>query len=94
MSLLGFIGQAPRPPEAIGKVLAEPQIGFEEALVCGRRMWIRGQLVDPGFARDAKDASRPARWSGWPRRPQLALPNRTIQIQMRIGTQSFENELP
>ena len=83
MSLLGYIGQVVSPPNGSPKVIAEPQLRFDEALACGQRIWMRGQLTDPALPR-SPGATRPARWKRWRRNSApTALP--TIHVETRIG---------
>jgi triacylglycerol lipase len=85
MTLLGFTGQTVSPPGLEEKVLVEPQLHFDEALACGRRLWIRGRLVDPALRQIVVQRSK---WNRWRRKRPLAEQPRTIELETRVGGQS------
>jgi triacylglycerol lipase len=89
MSLLGFIGTAARPPATPVEAVAEPQLSFEDVLVCGRRLWIRGRFIDLSRATETA-ARKSGRWRRKPAAPALL---KTLHVETRIGSQSFENTL-
>jgi triacylglycerol lipase len=88
MTLLGFTGQTVSPPGLEEKVLVEPQLHFDEALACGRRLWIRGRLVDPATR---PVVARRSKWNRWRRQRALAEQPRTIELETRIGGQSVRS---
>src|SRR5437868_13704979 len=87
MSLLGFIGQAARPPSKPVQAIAQPQLSFEEVLVCGRRLWIRGLFIDPSCKTEPV-ATKSGRWR---RKPAPAPVTKTIHVETHIGSNLLEN---
>ncbi|HEV3118770.1 MAG TPA: hypothetical protein VGY58_17095 [Gemmataceae bacterium] len=87
MSLLGFIGQAARPPSKPVEVVAQPQVSFEEVLVCARRLWIRGLFIDPS-AKTEPVATKSGRWH---RKSAPAPVSKTIHIETHIAGNLLEN---
>src|SRR5437870_6425526 len=81
MTLLGFTGQAVSPPGTPAQAIAEAHLHFDEALACGRRLWIRGRLVDATIAQKAMARSQ---WKRWRRRPALVEQPQTIEIETRV----------
>ena len=88
MTLLGFTGQAVSPPGTPEQAIAKPQLHFDEALACGRRLWMRGRLVDP-TARQ-KTAAR-SQWPRWRRKPTAVEQPKTIDIETRIASQPVKS---
>ncbi|HEV3443511.1 MAG TPA: hypothetical protein VG099_02655 [Gemmataceae bacterium] len=91
MTLLGFTGQTVSPPGLEEKVLVEPQLHFDEALACGRRLWIRGRLIDPGMR---QVVTRRSKWNRWRRQRALAEQPGSIELETRIGGQSVRSTVP
>src|SRR5260370_41340612 len=88
MTLLGFTGQTVSPPGLEEKVLVEPQLHFDEALACGRRLWIRGRLVDPATR---PVVARRSKWNRWRRKGAVAEQPRTIELETRVGGQAVRS---
>src|ERR1700719_2912593 len=91
MTLLGFTGQTVSPPGLEEKVLVGPQLHFDEALACGRRLWIRGRLIDPAMR---QVVARRSKWNGWRRKRTLPDQQRLIELETRVGGQSVRSTVP
>ena len=49
MSLLGLVGGRALA-KTVAKTPAEPQLVIGESLACGRRLWVRGRLLNSSAA--------------------------------------------
>src|SRR5437660_5258878 len=86
MTPLGFTGQAVSPPGTPEQAVAKPQLHFDEALACGRRLWMRGRLVDPTQKTPAR-----SQWHRWRRKPTAVEQPKTIDIETRIAGQPVKS---
>jgi triacylglycerol lipase len=68
-------------------------VQFEETLASGRRIWLRGRIVEPSLS--VLQPRVPGRWwKVWPRDSASALPRPTVQLETRISGHDFKADVP
>src|SRR5438132_171884 len=91
MSLLGLVGGRALA-KTVAKTPAEPQLLIGESLACGRRLWVRGRLLNSSAAGSHRH-DRSAWWQAWRRRPDRLSSPTSWRLETRVNGHLFTRDL-